>query len=183
MFLVEAEPQYHDKSIGRQVLLLVRGLKPHIHLLQGPNMKFHFFRIHEFYSVSQLTRTPISTSYAWGFRAKLEIPRFSKTKWKIWPPKLRALYTPTHAGGQMITFHFFLSIGGPPSGFPDRSEYPKTFKSPDPRIGPLREKKNSSSKYIQYAKIGQTLSFLFESLLKSIAFSYTHLTLPTSYSA
>ena len=29
-----------SKSIGRQMLLLIRGLKPHIDLLQGPNMIF-----------------------------------------------------------------------------------------------------------------------------------------------
>ena len=64
-FLLQAKPKYHYKSIGRQILLLIRGLKPNIDLLQGPNIKFHSFRIHEFYSVSQLTRTPILALRTW----------------------------------------------------------------------------------------------------------------------
>ena len=35
-----AKPRANAKSIGRWVLLLIRGLEPHIDLLQGPNMKF-----------------------------------------------------------------------------------------------------------------------------------------------
>ena len=37
-----AKPQNHSKSIGRQLLLLIRGPKPWIDLPQGPNMKLHF---------------------------------------------------------------------------------------------------------------------------------------------
>ena len=40
--VAEAKPQYHYKSIGRQILLLVRGLKPNIDLPQGPNKTFRF---------------------------------------------------------------------------------------------------------------------------------------------
>ncbi len=36
------KPRYHYKSIGRQLVLLVSVLKPHMHLLQGPNMKSYF---------------------------------------------------------------------------------------------------------------------------------------------
>jgi hypothetical protein len=42
-FFAEANPQYHYKSIRRYLLLLTRGRRPHIHLLQGPNMKSHFY--------------------------------------------------------------------------------------------------------------------------------------------
>jgi hypothetical protein len=41
-FFSAAKPRDHSKSIGRQPLLLIRGLKHHIDLLQGPNMEFHF---------------------------------------------------------------------------------------------------------------------------------------------
>jgi len=37
-FFTTTKPRDHSKSIGRQILLLTRGLKPHIDLLQGPNM-------------------------------------------------------------------------------------------------------------------------------------------------
>ncbi len=56
--LLQAMLRDHSQSIGRQMLLLIRGLKPHIDLLQGPNMKFVFWGIHEINSVS-VARTPI----------------------------------------------------------------------------------------------------------------------------
>ena len=41
-FFIVAKPRDHSKSLGHWMLFLVRGLKPHIDLLQGPNMAFFF---------------------------------------------------------------------------------------------------------------------------------------------
>mgnify|MGYP002811114897 CR=1 FL=1 len=41
-FFTLAKPREHSKSIGHWVLLLIRGLKPYIDLLQGPNKKNQF---------------------------------------------------------------------------------------------------------------------------------------------
>ncbi len=43
-FFTVTKPRDHAKSIGRWILLLARGLKPHIDLLQSPTMKFHSFQ-------------------------------------------------------------------------------------------------------------------------------------------
>ncbi len=59
-FLTIAKPQDHSKSIGHRLLLLIHGLKPHIDLVRGPNMKFSFFRSLEITSVLPVARTTIS---------------------------------------------------------------------------------------------------------------------------
>ncbi len=41
-FFTAAKPRDHSKSIGHRLLLLIRGLKPHIDLLEGPNIKSSF---------------------------------------------------------------------------------------------------------------------------------------------
>ena len=38
MVFTEAKPRHHSECFGRRVLLLTRGFKPHIDVLQGPNM-------------------------------------------------------------------------------------------------------------------------------------------------
>ena len=62
-FFTLAKPQDQSKSIGHWILLLVRGLKPKAELLPDPNMKFHFFRIHEINSVLPVARTPICAGH------------------------------------------------------------------------------------------------------------------------